>query len=231
MSKWRILVADDDFVIRHTLEASLMHDGFDVVAAMDGPSALTKVEQRWPDLAILDLDMPGMSGFELADRLRKSVELPVIILTSTSDLHTTVAGLEQHADDYMTKPFRYPELRARVNRLLGRVYEGGMHPGERVIIDEHLAIDFGHRVAMVRGSQVALAPIEARILFILIQNQGRIVPTNTLLRKAWGTGEEGDLSSLWVRMRKLRSKIESDPDMPNYIHTERGTGYRFIRPA
>lgn len=231
MNKWRILVADDDAIIRRSLEAILLQDGFDCVTAPDGKGALCKAEQRWPDLAILDLDMPGMSGFELADRLRQTIEIPVIILTSTSDLTTTVAGLEHHADDYMTKPFRYPELRARINRLLGRTYEGGMHPGERVVIDEHLMIDFGHRLATVRGAPVPLAPIEARILFILIQNQGQVVPTNTLLRKAWGYGEEGDQASLWVRMRKLRAKLEANPDTPCYIHTERGTGYRFMRPS
>lgn len=230
MNKWRILVADDDVVIRRSLEASLLQDNYEVVAAPDGFQALRKAEQRWPDLAILDLHMPGMSGFELADRLRKAIEIPVMMLTSVSDLDTTVLGLERHADDYMTKPFRYPELRARLKRLLGRAYEGGLHPGERVVIDEHLSIDFGHRVATVGGEPVTLTPIEARILFILVQQQGQVVPTNTLLRKAWGWGEEGDQASLWVRMRKLRTKLETDPETPRYIHTERGAGYRMGQP-
>ncbi len=230
MSKWRVLVCDDDMIIRRTLEASLLADSFDVVTASHGEEAVDKVEQRWPDIAVLDLNMPGMSGFELADRLRRSIEIPVIMLTSVTDEATTVQGLEQHADDYVTKPFRYPELRARINRLLARAYEGGLHPGERVVVDEQLVIDFGHRVATVNENVIKLTPIEARILFILLQNQNRIVPTATLLRKAWGFGEEGDQSSLWVRMRKLRTKIEPDPDQPRYIHTERGVGYRFTRP-
>ncbi len=230
MSKWRVLVCDDDMIIRRTLEASLLADSFDVVTASHGEEAVAKVEQRWPDIAVLDLNMPGMSGFELADRLRRSIEIPIIMLTSVTDEATTVQGLEQHADDYVTKPFRYPELRARINRLLARAYEGGLHPGERVVVDEQLAIDFGHRVATVNENVIKLTPIEARILFILLQNQNRIVPTATLLRKAWGFGEEGDQSSLWVRMRKLRTKIEPDPDQPRYIHTERGVGYRFTRP-
>jgi len=230
MSKWRVLIADDDMIIRRTLEASLLGDGFEVVTASHGEEALAKVEQRWPDIAVLDLNMPGMSGFELADRLRRAIEIPVIMLTSISDEATTVQGLEQHCDDYVTKPFRYPELRARVNRLLARAYEGGLHPGERVVVDEQLIIDFGHRTATLGDTLIKLTPIEARILFILLQNQNRIVPTATLLRKAWGFGEEGDQSSLWVRMRKLRTKIEPDPDTPRYIHTERGVGYRFTRP-
>ncbi len=230
MSKWRVLVADDDMIVRRSLEASLLMDDFDVVSAAHGDEALAKVEQRWPDIAVLDLHMPGMSGFELADRLRRAIEIPVIMLTSASDEETTVRGLENHADDYMTKPFRYTELRARIKRLLARAYEGGLHPGERIVVDDHLAIDFGHRVATLGAETIKLTPIEARILFILLQNQNRIVPTGTLLRKAWGFGEEGDQSSLWVRMRKLRTKIEPDPDAPRYIHTERGVGYRFSRP-
>jgi DNA-binding response OmpR family regulator len=230
MSKWRVLIADDDMVIRRSLEASLLMDDFDVISAADGEEALVKVEQRWPDIAVLDLNMPGMSGFELADRLRRAIEIPVIMLTSISDEATTVRGLEDHADDYVPKPFRYPELRARINRLLAQAYEGGLHPGERVVVDEQLVIDFGHRIVTLRDNVIKLTPIEARILFILLQNQNRIVPTGTLLRKAWGFGEEGDQSSLWVRIRKLRIKIEPDPDAPRYIHTERGVGYRFVRP-
>lgn len=230
MSKWRVLVCDDDMIIRRTLEASLLADSFEVISAAHGDEALAKVEQRWPDIAVLDLNMPGMSGFDLADRLRRAIEIPVIMLTSERDEATTVQGLEQHCDDYVNKPFRYPELRARINRLLARAYEGGLHPGERVVVDDQLVIDFGHRVATVSDNVVKLTPIEARILFILLQNQNRIVPTATLLRKAWGFGEEGDQSSLWVRMRKLRTKIEPDPDQPRYIQTERGVGYRFTRP-
>jgi DNA-binding response OmpR family regulator len=229
MSKWRLLIADDDFVIRRSLEASLLADGFEVISAPDGETALQKTRQRWPDAAILDLMMPDMTGFELADRLRRTVEIPILILTSITDEATTIKGLEQHADDYINKPFSYGVLRARLNRLLAHYYEGGLHPGERVVVDERLTVDFGHRLAWIDGQQVALTPIEARVLFILMQNANAIVPTATLLRKAWGYGEEGDLESLWVRIRKLRNKIEPNADDPRYIHTERGVGYRFNR--
>ncbi|HEX6290682.1 MAG TPA: response regulator transcription factor [Herpetosiphonaceae bacterium] len=231
MTKWRLLIADDDLVVRRSLEASFLTDGFDVVTAPDGETALEKVNQRWPDIAVLDLMMPDMTGFDLSDRLRRAVEIPIIILTSISDEETTIKGLEEHADDYIIKPFSYPILRARVNRLLARYYEGGLHPGERVVVDQHLTVDFGHRLAWVDGKQVALTPIEARILFLLMQNANTIVPTATLLRKAWGFGEEGDPESLWVRIRKLRNKIEPEPDSQRYIHTERGVGYRFNRRA
>lgn len=229
MSKWRILIADDDMLVRRLLESTLLADGFDVMTAHDGESALGKVQQRWPDAAILDLMMPDMTGFELADRLRTTVDIPIMILTSISDEQTIIKGLEEHADDYVNKPFSPGVIKARINRLLARFYEGGLHPGERVVVDNHLTVDFGPRLAWVNGKQVALTPIEARVLFLLMQRPNTIVPTATLLRKAWGDGEEGDPESLWVRIRKLRNKIEPDPNAPRYIHTERGVGYRFVR--
>src|SRR4028119_600251 len=136
MTKWRLLIADDDVVVRRSLEAGLLADGFEVMTAPDGETALEKANQRWPDAAILDLMMPDMTGFELAERLRRTVEIPIMILTSITDEQTTIKGLEQYADDYMNKPFSYGVLRARLNRLLARFYEGGLHPGERTVVDE-----------------------------------------------------------------------------------------------
>ncbi|ABX03368.1 MAG TPA: DNA-binding response regulator [Herpetosiphon sp.] len=226
-ARWRILVVDDDTIIRRTLVSNLLNDGFEVMAAESGQSALTMVESSWPDLAILDLMMPGMTGFELSDRLRRYVEIPVIMLTSISDEATTVRGLEQHADDYMTKPYRYPELRARVNKLLTKSYEGGLHPGELVVIDEDLSVNFGQHILLRKGEAIPLEPIELRVLYLLLQTPTVAVATTTLLRKAWGLGEEGDQSSLWVRIRSLRTKLEDNPSKPIYLKTVRGVGYVF----
>jgi DNA-binding response OmpR family regulator len=230
MNKWRLLIADADLSILRSLEAHFIADNFDVITAHDAASALQKSQQAWPDAAIIDLMEPDLVGFEVADYLRRTVEIPVIILTAVTDEQTVIKGLEEHADDYVYKPFRYGELRARLNRLLARYYEGGLHPGERVVVDDRLTIDFGTRLAWVEGKAVSFTPIEARILFILIQHANKAVPTTTLLRRAWSLGEEGDPTSLWVRIRHLRSKIEQDPNRPQYIITERGIGYRFIRP-
>jgi len=227
MSRWRVLIADDDMIVRRTLEASLVADGFDVSSAFNGAMAIQKAEQRWPDAAILDLMLPDMSGFEIAERLRQGIAIPIIILTSISDERTTIEGLERYADDYMVKPFSYGVLRARLNRLLAQYYNGGLHPGERTVVDERLAVDFGQRIAFVDAKPVSLTPIEARILFLLMQRPNTVVPSTTLLRKAWGSGEEGDPESLWVRIRQLRSKLEPKPDSPRRIVTERGIGYRF----
>src|SRR3712207_2855661 len=139
MSRWRVLIADDDMIVRRTLEASLVADGYDVSSALNGTTALQKAEQRWPDAAILDLILPDMSGFDVAERLRQGIAIPIIILTSISDERTTIEGLERYADDYVVKPFSYGVLRARLNRLLAQYYDGGLHPGERTLVDERLA--------------------------------------------------------------------------------------------
>ncbi len=207
VGRWRILVVDDDTIIRRTLVSNLLNDGFEVLSAECGPAALELVDSTWPDLAVLDLMMPGMTGFELADRLRRYLEMPIIMLTSISDEATIVEGLEQHADDYMIKPFRYPELRARINKLLKKSYEGGLHPGEAVVIDNNLAVNFGQHVLIKNNQTVPLEPIELRMLYLLLQTPTVPVATTTLLRKAWGVGEEGDQSSLWVRVRSLRLKL------------------------
>ena len=227
MSRWRLLIADDDMIVRRTLEASLVADGFDVSAAPDGATAMQRAEQRWPDAAILDLMLPDMSGFEIAERLRQNIAIPIIILTSISDESTTIEGLERYADDYVVKPFSYGVLRAQLNRLLAQYYEGGLHPGERTVVDERLAVDFGRRIVYVDQQTVSLTPIEARILFLLLQRPNTVVSSSTLLRNAWGSGEEGEPESLWVRIRQLRSKLEPQPDSPRRIVTERGIGYRF----
>ena len=223
--QWRILVTDDDMILRRTLVTQLLADSFDVLSASSGAEALQIVEKTWPDLAILDLMMPGMTGFELADRLRRYIDIPIIMLTSISDEATTVKGLEQHADDYLTKPFRYAELRARVRNLLAKSYDNKLHPGEQVVIDETLIIDFGQHTIQKHGEMITLEPIELRILYLLLQTPTQPVTTNTLLRKAWGYGEQGDQSSLWVRIRSLRRKIEDDPSKPRFLKTVRGIGY------
>jgi two-component system KDP operon response regulator KdpE len=230
MSTWRLLIADDDPVIRRALEAGFLADGFDVTMAHDGTSALQKAEQLWPDAVILDLIMPNVTGYEVAAHLRGILEIPIIMLTSVNDEQTMISSLEGYADASVCKPFRYSELRAQLNHLLARYYNDRLHPGKRVVVDECLSIDFTSRLVWLDRHEVVLTPIEARILFVLLQNPNKTVPTKTLLRRAWRLGKEGDLASLWVRMRQLRAKMEPDPKRPRYIFTERGAGYRFNWP-
>lgn len=230
MSRQRILVVDDDETILNLLRVNLTNDGFEVVAARSGNEALNKVEASLPNLAILDLMLPGMSGFELSRRLQKYVEVPVIMLTAVADEHTVVQGLENYADDYINKPFRYPELRARINRILTRVNNNLFDSGGELFVDERLLINFARHTALVDGKQIHLSPIESRLLFCLIQNEGKVVTNDQLLRRAWNYQDEGGLESLWVRMSTLRRKLGDTTEPARYIITERGVGYRFGVP-
>jgi len=227
MSRQRILVVDDDETILNLLRVNLTNDGFEVVAARSGNEALNKVETTLPNLAILDLMLPGMSGFELSRRLQKYVEVPVIMLTAVADEHTIVQGLENYADDYINKPFRYPELRARVNRLLSRINNALLDSGGELLVDDGLSINFARHTAVVSGKQIHLSPIESRLLFCLIQNEGKVVTNDILLRRAWNYQDEGGLESLWVRMSTLRRKLGDTVEPTRYVITERGVGYRF----
>ncbi len=231
MCKWRLLIAGDDLVLRRTLEANFLADGFDVIMAQDGASAVRKAQQRWPDAAILDYKLLDCSGFAVAAQLRQVLTLPIIMLTSVDDEQKMIRELEAHADDYVCKPFRYGELRARLTRLFTRYYDDGCLTDERIVVDEHLSVDLRSGFVWRDGRKLVLTPMEARILFVLLQHANQPVPTATLLRRAWGSDQTDDLSALWVRMRKLRTKIEPDVDQPRYIVTERGVGYRFCRPT
>jgi DNA-binding response OmpR family regulator len=223
------LIVDDDPLLLRTLQLSLLNGGFEVVSASSGSEALDKLVDARPDLAVLDLMMPGMSGFELSQQLRRHVELPIIMLTSLDDEHTIVEGLERYADDYVIKPYRQSELRARIHKLLARTYGDGLHPSQQVVVDDSLTLDFGRHVVVVGDKRVNLTPIESRILFMLLQRAPETVHSDALLRHAWGYGEEGDPTSLWVRIRALRQKLEPDPDEPSYIRTVRGKGYAFTK--
>ena len=221
----RILAVDDDESILAVLRVRLEQDGFEVQVARTGYEALAIAAATPPDLALVDLRLPGMDGFEFSRRLLQLVEIPIIMLTAVADEGTVVEGLERFAEDYVNKPFRYPELRARISRVLGR--RAPDPTTSRLVIDEELTVDLARRTVWVNGNPQRLSPIEARLLVTLLQNRGRVVPQAALLRRAWGNLNEGDPDSLWVRMRNLRRKIGDTGNPPRYVVTERGVGYRF----
>jgi DNA-binding response OmpR family regulator len=229
MSKWQILIVDDDPLLLRSLQIDLLNNGYGVSAAGSAAEALGKLDTIRPDLAVLDLIMPGMSGFDLAQQLRRHIELPIIMLTSIDDEKTVVEGLQRYADDYVIKPYRQSELRARIQKLLSRTYGDGLHPSQQIVVDDALTLDFGQHAVYVGGAKVNLTPIESRILFMLLQRAPEFVTSSALLRYAWGYGEEGDPTSLWVRIRTLRQKLEPNPDKPIYIQTVRGRGYAFSK--
>jgi DNA-binding response OmpR family regulator len=226
----RILVVDDTRDARHLLTMRLEREGYKVIAASRGVEALELVKEHGlPHLAILDILMPGMDGLELANYLRRMGDLPIIFLSALSDPEVKTDAINRYAEDYITKPFHFGELLARVRRILLRaVSEPAVTPEER--IDDRLAINFAQQYVVVDLERTSLTPIENRIMHVLYTHRGRTIAPETLLAKVWSPHQKGSLESLWVHVRRLRDKIEPDPDKPRYIVTMRGQGYCLLQP-
>lgn len=219
-----LLIVDDDPTIIRSLRVNLEADGFDVLTAGTAAEALERLERKLPDLAVVDLLLPDMHGFELCRRIKRYVDVPIIMLTAVGAEDMIVEGLERYAEDYVVKPFSYRELLARIWRVLKRTQK--LRPQEQVlVVDQHLSVDFARHVAIRDGREVRLTPIESRLLAALSRNVNRVVSTESLLEEAW-LDDEGDPSRLWVNIRRLRSKLEEDPNRPRRLVTERGVGYR-----
>jgi DNA-binding response OmpR family regulator len=217
-----VLLVDDDLSLLSLLSRRLTREGFDVSTATSGPAALAALERSWPALALVDLMMPGMDGVELARRIKRLVDLPIIVLSAVDADASKVASLEAFAEDYLTKPFSFEELVARINRVLRRV--GGGRP--KVILDGELEIDLVSREVRMGSATQPLTPIETRFLQVLVGSLDRTVSTQVLLDRVWPDSDGADSSYVWVTVRRLRQKLELDPDQPRYLLTDRGTGYR-----
>jgi DNA-binding response OmpR family regulator len=226
-SPQRILVIDDDVAILDLVRDKLDRAGFDVVTAASGQDALDLIEQRGlPHLAIVDIMMPGMGGFEFCQAVQAFTDLPIIMLTAVDEEETVIQGIRYFAEDYIIKPFSPRELVARVERVLRRMgdFAYALDPVTRV--DDRLAVNFAHQQAVVGGQSVDLTPTETKILYILMRNASRPVTIDFLLRRLWPL-EEVFEDALRVHVHRLRKKIEASPSRPQYIVTERGVGYRF----
>jgi DNA-binding response OmpR family regulator len=171
--------------------------------------------------------MPGgMSGFEFCRTVHEYSDMPVVMLTAASDETTVIEGLQNHAEDYIVKPFSGPELTARVRRVLARIGDFSYTLADSTHIDERLQINFSRREAIVAGEPVSLTPTETKLLYILVRNGGRIVTTDFLLNRIWPL-QDAQEDRLHVHIHRLRRKIEPDDNEPTYILAERGTGYSF----
>jgi len=202
-------------------------EGYDVIEARSGDEALAAIEAHGlPHLAVVDLMMPGMDGFELCDRIKRFSDLPVIILTVLDEEESVIRGLRYYAEDYVTKPFSPRELAVRVDRVLMRIQDYGYTTGAQVVVDDRLGVDFAHQTAMVDGDPVRLTPTETKLLYILMRNAGHTVTAEFILQHL-RPPEEVFEDALWVYVRRLRTKIEPDPSLSWYIITYRGLGYRF----
>jgi DNA-binding response OmpR family regulator len=223
-----ILLVDDDRTLLSVLSRRVSRAGFDVTSATSGPAALKALESGWPALLVVDLMMPGMDGFELCRRVKQIADLPIIVLSAVDASEAKVSALELYAEDYVTKPFDPDELVARIQRVLRRNPVGRA----QIALDNGgVEVDLAlRRVTTPAGTQ-QLTPTEARLLQVLAASVDRIVPTEELLDRVWTDADGADPSYLWVTVRRLRRKLEADPDHPRYLVTERGVGYRLSSGA
>ena len=226
----RILLVEDDHAVRSVVRLMLEDEGLDVVEAPTGPQALERFGQELIDLVLLDLRLPGMSGFEVCRQIRRTSEVPIIMVTAENDSHDVVAGLELGADDYVTKPFNDRELMARVRSQLRRRHGSPEAPtGSIEVGDLVVKIDEGQ--VFKGGELVALTRIEFRLLSHFAQNPNRVWTRGQLLEHVWGYTYEGDGRVVDTHMARLRAKIEDDPSNPEYVQTVRGLGYRMPSQA
>lgn len=221
-----ILVVDDEEPIQELLKFNLENEGYNVLTAFDGPAALKIIEEKRPDLVVLDVMLPGMDGLEVCNQLRQNPkfrDLPVIMLTAKGEEIDKVLGLELGADDYLTKPFSPRELLARIRARLRRIRP---QIQENEIVRGDLRIDLNRFQVSVRGGEVELTPKEFELLRVLATHPGKVYSRDELLERVWGYEYAGDTRTVDVHVRHLRQKVEKDSSNPEYIETLRGIGYR-----
>jgi DNA-binding response OmpR family regulator len=225
-----ILVVDDEPTLRETLAEALDADGFRVVTAADGSEALLRFREHHPDLVVLDLMLPELSGVEVCRILRRESGVPILMLTAKSSEIDKVLGLELGADDYVTKPFILRELTARIRALLRRT-EQPVVEGPATVTLGDLTVDLaGHRL-LRDGAPVPLKPKVFELLAFLLRNPGQVFSREQLLEHVWGYDYAGETRTVDVHVHWLRAAIEPDPANPSIIQTVRGVGYVFRRPA
>ena len=227
-----VLIVEDEESFVEALTIGLMREGFAVDIARDGREALERFEANEPDLVLLDVMLPKISGIDVCREIRANSQVPIIMVTAKGEEIDSVVGLEVGADDYVTKPYRLRELVARMRALLRRT----QWTGEGEAIAEGIVLEVGdvrvdtdrHEVT-VRGDVVDLPLKEFDLLQLLMSNAGRVLTRETLIDRVWGSDYVGDTKTLDVHIKRLRSKIEPDPSNPEAIITIRGLGYKFVK--
>ncbi len=226
-----ILVVEDEEAFVEALTVGLKREGFRVQVARDGAEALAVFDAVDPDLVLLDVMLPKVSGIDVCRQIRTRSKVPIIMVTAKAAEIDTVVGLEVGADDYVTKPYRLRELVARMRAVLRRspLDEPSGVVGEAMTVGDVTIDPEGHEV-FVRGERVSLPLKEFELLALLIENAGRVLPRETLIDRVWGLDYVGDTKTLDVHVKRLRSKIEEDPSAPTRIVTIRGLGYKYEVP-
>lgn len=228
--KPKVLVVDDEPATLKYVGTNLRARGYEVLTAPDGLQAIEVAHHTTLDLVLLDLMMPGMDGFQVCQKLREWSEVPIVILSARGQERDKVRALDIGADDYLTKPFGVEELLARVRAVLRRSQAASQGLNQTMEMGR-IVVDFDGRRVTANGKQVKLTPTEFNLLAHLVRNAGKVLSHRAILQAVWGPeyGQENDY--LWAYVRRLRRKIEPDPEKPVYLITEAGVGYSFRSPA
>jgi two-component system response regulator RegX3 len=227
-----VLVVEDEDSFVDALTVGLKREGFRVQVARDGAEALDVFDAVRPDLVLLDVMLPKVSGIDVCRELRRRSNVPIIMVTAKGGEIDTVVGLEVGADDYVTKPYRLRELVARMRAVLRRRAGEAAAPvlgGDALEVGD-VALDPERHEVVIRGDAVSLPLKEFELLEILLANAGRVLPRDTLIDRVWGSDYVGDTKTLDVHVKRLRAKVEPDPSAPTRIVTIRGLGYKYEAP-
>ena len=225
----KILVVDVDPTYRVTLAFNLRRDGFEVVTAADGIAAVDAFTRAAPDLILLDLMLPGLSGIEVCNRVRAQSNVPIIMVTAKDDEVDKIVGLEVGADDYLTKPYSYRELVARIRAVLRRSASSASDDDlNEVLAVGRISMDTEAHVVTVAGDPVQMPLREFELLELFMRNPGRVLTRVQILDRIWGVDYIGDTKTLDVHVKRIRSRIEQDPAHPQALQTVRGLGYKLV---
>ncbi|WP_322821546.1 response regulator transcription factor [Chloroflexus sp.] len=222
-----ILVVDDDIPSARMTSYLLEEAGYRVFRAHDASNILQLIEQHNPDLILLDVMMPKTDGFEVCRQIRRNSDIPIIFLSARHQLQDRVMGLQIGGDDYLVKPFEPSELLARVEAVLRRRNADVLNTSTRLSQGNITLDPVEHKVLFTDGRVVELTPLEFRLLYYLMKNSGRILNVTQILSKVWGYDHEGESNLVAVYIRRLRTKVEEDPDHPRHVITVRNLGYKF----
>ncbi len=226
----RILVVDDEESLRMGVSRALRDAGYAVDTAPDGLAALAAVAAAPPDLILLDLMLPGVDGLEVCREVRRTSDVPILMLTARDDDMDRILGLEMGADDYLPKPFQMRELVLRIAAILRRAQ--ATYPSQRTTLDDgRIEIDYGRREVLVDGRDVALTPTEFALFAYLVRHARQVLTRDRLLQEVWGYEVPGDLRTVDVHVRRLRRKVERNPSEPRLILTRHGLGYYVDLPS
>ena len=224
----KILIVEDEPALAESVKYSFEREGFGVEVAADGEKALERFRSGQPDVMVLDLMLPKLSGLDVCRIVRGESSVPILVLTAKDAESDKVAGLELGADDYVTKPFSTRELVSRVRALLRRAGMSAQSEADETLRGGPVEIDVARHETRVRGEDVALPPKEFELLEAFLRRKGRLLTREFLIEEVWGSDYYGDTRTLDVHVKRLRQKIEQDPRSPAHLLTVRGLGYRFV---